>query len=84
MDVNVPCVCWCPPRPQGASDLLKLEFQAVVFYLMWVLEPNLVSSVPLQEQRVLLIAEPSLQPLAFTFNSKEGGDRSLELTDQPA
>lgn len=38
-------VCRCPLRPQRASDPLKLNYQVVITYLMWVLRPEFWPSV---------------------------------------
>lgn len=43
-------------KPEGASESLELKLQAVVGCLTWVLGPN---SGPLEEQQLLLTAEPS-------------------------
>lgn len=45
---------------RGLSDLLEMELQAVVSYLMWVLEIKLRSSA-LQEQGALLLDEELFQ-----------------------
>lgn len=50
-------------RPE-ASDPLEREFQKAVSLLMWALGVNLG---PLAEQKVLLTAEPSRQPLGDKF-----------------
>lgn len=61
MFVCFDCVCACSTRrsQKRASDLLELEFQAVGNCGPWV--PSSERD-PLQEPKVLLIAEPSLQP----------------------
>lgn len=47
-----------------ASEPLEREFQKAVSLLMWALGVNLG---PLAEQKVLLTAEPSCQPLGDKF-----------------
>lgn len=54
------CICWgrgAGQRPKEEADPLKLEFQAVVSHLMWVLQTELG---PQEEQQGPLTVEPSL------------------------
>lgn len=48
---------------QVPKEPLELQWELLVSYLTWCLEPNLIPS----QEFMLLTAEPSLQPHAFYF-----------------
>lgn len=52
-----------PPRPEEGTGFLEAEGTGSWNYLMWVLETELKS---LQDQQMLLGAEPSFQPCHLT------------------